>query len=75
MPYVGLSYSYSELSENDFWTYSDGSWSRYDFESTNKDRWGVPLGVQAQLTDNLGLVLSGTLLGREEIGLSLSWDF
>lgn len=75
LPYAGVSYTYSEIRDNDTWSYNDGYSITYDFQVTDKDRWGIPLGVQAQLTDHLGLVLSGTVLSREEVGLSLSWDF
>jgi hypothetical protein len=75
LPFLGVGYSYSELKDVDTWSRPDGSWSRYDFSTLGKDRLGLLAGVEAEIGSGLSLRLSGTLFSREELGLSLIWDF
>ncbi|MFH1059907.1 MAG: hypothetical protein V1797_14680 [Pseudomonadota bacterium] len=74
-PFVGGAYAYSELKDEDRWSYPDGTWSKYDFSTKSEDRWGLLGGLEAELMPGLNLLVQGMLLAREEIGLSLSYDF
>ncbi|MFZ5585112.1 MAG: hypothetical protein ACOZHQ_04195 [Thermodesulfobacteriota bacterium] len=74
-PFVGGAYAYSEITDKDRWSYPDGGWSRYDFASKSADRWGLLGGLEAEIIPGLNLIVQGMLLAREEIGLSLSYDF
>ncbi|MBI4800745.1 MAG: hypothetical protein HY794_18810 [Desulfarculus sp.] len=75
LPFLGLGYAYSELKDQDTWNYPDGSWVRYDFTTKSQDRWGLLGGLQAELWRNLSLALNFSYFAREELGLSLTWDF
>lgn len=74
-PFVGGAYAYSELKDEDHWTYPNGTWSKYEFSTKSEDRWGLLGGVEAELAPGLNLLVQGMFLAREEIGLSLSYDF
>ncbi len=75
LPYLGLGYAYSELKDEDHWDRPDGSWAIYSFSSKGQDNWGLLAGVEADLGRGLGLVLSGAIFSRQEVGLSLTWGF
>ncbi|MBI5523066.1 MAG: hypothetical protein HY910_10585 [Desulfarculus sp.] len=75
LPFLGLGYAYSEIKDTDTWSRPDGTWSRYEFESKNRDRWGLLGGLQAELCQGLSLGLNFAYFVREELGLSLTWDF
>ena len=75
MPFLGLGYAYSELKDTDAWQRPNGVNSRYEFSTRNRDHWGLLGGVQAELCANLSLVLNLSCFDREEVGLSLMWQF
>lgn len=75
LPFLGLGYAYSEIKDTDTWSRPDGTWSRYEFDSKSQDRFGLLGGLQAELWKGLSLGLNFAYLAREELGLSLTWDF
>ncbi|MBI4800744.1 MAG: hypothetical protein HY794_18805, partial [Desulfarculus sp.] len=75
LPFLGLGYAYSELKDSDTWNRPGGIVSTYDFSSKSQDRWGLLGGVQAELCKGLSLGLNFAYFAREELGLSLTWDF
>ena len=75
LPFLGLGYAYSELKDQDTWHRPSGIVSTYDFSTKNQDRWGLLGGVQAELWRGLSLGLNFAYFNREELGLSLNWDF
>jgi opacity protein-like surface antigen len=74
-PYLGLGYAYAELDDVDTWARPGGIWSRYEFSTHSKDNWGLLGGVQAELAPGLNLALGFACLVREELSLSLTWEF
>jgi opacity protein-like surface antigen len=75
LPFLGVGYAYAEIEDVDTWSRPNGTWSRYDFSSQSQDRWGLLGGVQAELVSGLSLGLNFAYFTREELSLSLTWDF
>ncbi len=74
LPYLGLAYAHSELKDVDTWTQPDWT-GTYDFSTSSENNWGLLGGVQFDLSYGLNLGLSFAYFMREEVGLSLSWQF